>query len=96
MLTGEDENAGTQAVGPADVSMDLAAHRVLVVDDEPEVRNVVALLFGSMGAEVSTAASGREALALICAGADVTLLVSDVRMPDMDGHALLRAVREVR
>ena len=94
VLTGEDENVGTQAVGPADVSMDLGAHRVLVVDDEPEVRNVVALLFDSMGAEVSTAASGREALALICEGADVTLLVSDVRMPDMDGHALLRAVRE--
>lgn len=89
--TGEDAVA---ACASSDASFELVGHHVLVVDDEPEVRNVVGLLLDSIGAVVTTAGSGEEALELLAEKSDITLLVTDVRMPGMDGHALLRAVRD--
>ena len=68
--------------------MPAAGGRVLVVDDEPEI---AALLEGAARAPtastVATASSGRRALAALEAGG-VDAVVSDLRMPDMDGAAL--------
>jgi PAS domain S-box-containing protein len=71
---------------------DLHGVRVLVVDDEPDARELAGRVLEEHGAAVVTAASGPEAIdALDAAAPDV--LVSDLGMPGMDGYALIRAVR---
>jgi DNA-binding NtrC family response regulator len=66
--------------------------RVLVVDDVPEVRRRIAGALDGLGADVIQATDGAEALGLLDDG-PVGVVVSDVRMPRMDGLGLLRALR---
>ena len=66
--------------------------RLLVVDDEPNLLRAVAACLRSEGYEVTTARSGRDALASL-AESIPDLIVSDVRMPGMDGHALVHRIR---
>ncbi len=61
-----------------------AAHRVLVVDDEPNIVEVVAMALRFQGFTVETAASGREALAAV-SSFKPHLMVLDVMLPDMEG-----------
>ncbi|MBP9665503.1 MAG: sigma-54-dependent Fis family transcriptional regulator [Pyrinomonadaceae bacterium] len=66
---------------------------ILIVDDEQSFRQLLTLVFEEDGHSVRTAMNGRQALAAL----DETpadLIVSDVKMPDMDGIELLRSVRE--
>jgi PAS domain S-box-containing protein len=70
----------------------LAGVKVLVVDDEPDARDLLSRVLTDCGAEVLTAASAREALELVQKERP-HLLVSDVGMPDVDGYELLRQVR---
>jgi len=65
--------------------------RVLVVDDEPELAELMREMLESAGHEVATAESGALALALL-AEARFDAIVSDLRMPDMDGAGLWREV----
>jgi DNA-binding response OmpR family regulator len=66
--------------------------RVLVVDDQGDIRDMARLVLTNAGYEVQTASSGREALALARAGSfDLVLL--DINMPDLDGWATLRLLR---
>ncbi|WP_395703515.1 ATP-binding protein [Aquabacterium sp.] len=69
-----------------------ALARVLVVDDEADIANLVREMLESAGYEVATAESGAVALELLDA-ARFDAIVSDLRMPDMDGAALWREVR---
>lgn len=66
--------------------------RLLVVDDEPNLLRAVAACLKAEGYDVNTARSGREAL-LQLAGAVPDLVVSDIRMPGMDGYQLARQLR---
>ena len=66
--------------------------RLLIVDDEPNLLRAVAACFKTEGYEVNTARSGREAL-LQLAEAVPDLLISDIRMPGMDGYQLARQLR---
>ncbi len=66
--------------------------RLLVVDDEPNLLRAVAACLKAEAYEVSTARSGREAL-LQLAEAVPDLVVSDIRMPGMDGYQLARQLR---
>jgi CheY-like chemotaxis protein/two-component sensor histidine kinase len=66
--------------------------RVLVVDDQEEVRLMIAQSLGEWGADVAVAASGREALALI-EGAAFDALVCDIAMPEMDGYEFIARLR---
>lgn len=70
----------------------LCGRRVLVVDDEADTRELVTTILVASGAEVTTAASGREALERLRAEMPDALLV-DISMPEMDGYALIQAVR---
>lgn len=68
------------------------AKRVLVVDDEESVRITTAAILEQEGYEVSTAESGREALAM-AARAHYDLVLTDLRMDDMDGMTLLHELQ---
>jgi two-component system cell cycle sensor histidine kinase/response regulator CckA len=62
----------------------------LLVEDDDSVRRVVSRMLRSNGYKVIEAGGGREALALIERGDTIDLMVSDLMMPDMNGHALGR------
>ncbi len=67
--------------------------RILVVDDDPDIRQVLSDRMSSFGYAVETANDGREALeALKKSGFDGMLL--DMRMPEIDGNEVLRRTRE--
>ncbi len=66
--------------------------RLLVVDDEPNLLRAVAAILRGEDFEVSTARSGREALVAVAKNLP-DLIVSDVRMPGMDGFELARRLR---
>ena len=66
---------------------------LLIVDDEPGMRQLLSHVFGRAGHTVRAAENGAKALELLRAE-PADLIVSDVRMPDMNGIELLRKVRE--
>jgi len=68
--------------------------RVLLVDDEAVLREVLAEQFESAGFSVVAAASGDEAISLLAAGTAVDALVTDLCMPGVDGLAVIRAAQE--
>jgi PAS domain S-box-containing protein len=70
----------------------LSGLRVLVVDDEPDARNLMTRVLEDCGAEVKAAGSAAEALDLL-GGFKPDILVSDVGMPEQDGYDLMRQVR---
>jgi PAS domain S-box-containing protein len=67
--------------------------RILVVDDQPEVLEMVAEIFRSLGFDVLTAADGRSALDLLGRVDDIGWLLSDVVMPGLSGIELARRAR---
>ena len=69
--------------------------RILIVDDDDDVREVAAALVEEIGYEVVTASGGEEALAALREN-DFELLVTDVAMPGMNGVELARQVRELK
>jgi GAF domain-containing protein/DNA-binding response OmpR family regulator len=71
----------------------LRTARVLIVDDEPAVRGVLATMLAEAGLTVTEAASGREALGR-CAEEPFDLLVSDLSMPGMSGWEVAAVCRE--
>jgi signal transduction histidine kinase/ActR/RegA family two-component response regulator len=79
---------------PATPVSHLSGLRILVVDDEPDIRDIVALILEQAGATVSMAASAPEALNLMeqCLP---DVLICDIGMPDMDGYMLMRQIRTV-
>ncbi len=70
----------------------MAAQRVLVVDDEPMVRDVLVRYLSLEGFEVAEAADGRVALERI-AEHDPDLVVLDLMLPEVDGYEVLRQLR---
>ena len=66
--------------------------RALVVDDEADARDLIARILADQGAEVTTASTGEEALAILKTSAP-DVLVCDIGMPAMDGYQLMRSIR---
>ena len=71
------------------------ARVVLLVDDDPLVRAVAALMLEDLGCEVVTAA-GRHAIDTLVADDRIEILITDVNMPDMDGFAVAQAATRMR
>lgn len=69
-----------------------APRRILVVDDEPILVRLLARMLGTAGHDVTGARDGREALEL-ATQRTFDLIISDVRMPVMDGPSFLAALR---
>ncbi len=68
--------------------------RVLVVDDEPDARALIAAVLTGCGAEAIAVGSAVEALAEM-EREGFNVLVSDIGMPEMDGYALIEKVRQL-
>jgi two-component system response regulator AtoC len=66
---------------------------ILVVDDEPNVRRVLATLLEQAGFAVTRAASGEQALQLV-RSLDPDLVITDLKMPGIDGMELLRRLQQ--
>src|ERR1700674_2649214 len=67
--------------------------KLLVVDDEKNIRNSLATFFESCGHQVQIAESAARALALLSEHGEVDLIVSAYRMAEMNGLELLREVK---
>jgi len=70
-----------------------AGKRVLVVDDSPFFRNLLAPLLAVAGYEVTTVESADRALSLCEAGEDFDVIISDIEMPGMNGFQFVETVR---
>jgi excisionase family DNA binding protein len=68
---------------------------ILVVDDEPAIRKLMATALATTSREVLTAGSGEGALAIV-KGSNVDLVVLDLAMPGMNGVDTFRAIRSLR
>jgi CheY-like chemotaxis protein len=73
----------------------LRDRKVLVVDDD--VRNIFALnsLLERHGMNVITATNGQDAITLLENNPDLSLILMDVMMPDMDGYETMRRIRDI-
>lgn len=79
-----------------DIAAKWVSARILLVDDDRTVREVLAEQMKVEGYDVLVAGSGTEALALLDADEAVDLLVSDLTMPGMDGIAIIREAQRRR
>ncbi|HEY9763290.1 MAG TPA: ATP-binding protein [Trichocoleus sp.] len=75
-------------------AVSLAGLHILVVDDEMDIRDVVAFVLEQAGARVRMAASATEALSLLKQDLP-DVLVCDIGMPEQDGYSLIRQVRNL-
>jgi two-component system KDP operon response regulator KdpE len=78
-------------LSPAETPNPLA--RILIVDDEPQIRRFLRISLNAYGYEVLEAAGGEEAVTRAAIDA-VDLLILDLGLPDIDGHAVIERIRE--
>ncbi len=67
--------------------------RILIVDDDADIRAILALVLDADGHEVETAADGAAALARLRRGPRPSLILLDMMMPQLDGEDVLRELR---
>ncbi|MBR0973234.1 MULTISPECIES: response regulator [Bradyrhizobium] len=63
-------------------------HTVLVVDDDPGVLDVLVGMLEDLGCNVVSAQSGPDALDQLKQNQNISILITDINMPGMDGHEL--------
>jgi two-component system response regulator PilR (NtrC family) len=82
------------ALEPAAPATDRRPSRILVVDDERSMRELLAIVLRREGYEVLLAENGRAAIDLL-EREPVDLLISDIKMPDLSGVDVLRAAKKI-
>jgi PAS domain S-box-containing protein len=87
---------GTFAAGPRVASERDSAFRILLVEDQPMLREMIHEGLEAVGCSVISASTGREALALASDAGEIDLLLTDVVMPGMSGRELAERIRENR
>ena len=88
----DDAHPVAQSAMGRDLSFQLTGVRVLVVDDDPDARDLIASVLAGVDALPATAGSAGEALALL-AEQPFDVILSDVGMPERDGYQLMRTIR---
>lgn len=71
-------------------------HTVLVVDDDSSVLEMLVNMLEDLGCDVVSARSGEEALAQLEQNERISILITDINMPGMDGHELAELATRVR
>lgn len=69
--------------------------KVILIDDEAGILLALKLMLGAMGAEVETFNGGKAGIERALNGAPYDYILCDLRMPEIDGFAVLKAIREV-
>ncbi len=92
-VSGEPEPSETEPAPLA--ATDECNARLLVVDDEPEIADLLGEMLSGAGYEVMTAESGAVALAML-EEARFDAIISDLHMPELDGAGLWREVKRTR
>ena len=69
--------------------------RILVVDDEPDIRQVLHILLEAQGYSVQEAANGRLAVEFIRENPDLDLILMDIMMPELGGVEASREIRAI-
>ena len=96
MLEGKSEGEPVPAVTRS-VTSDRGGGQILFVDDESSILTLGREILESLGYKVTTAVNGRQAWKLFQATPyKFDILITDYKMPKMNGHELIRRVREVR
>lgn len=90
-----DGSAHFTGVTPDEEALENARHRILIVDDEPGIVEVLKEALGFSGYTIDTAYNGAVALQKITQET-YDLVLSDLRMPDMDGEKLYHTVRRLK
>jgi nitrogen-specific signal transduction histidine kinase/ActR/RegA family two-component response regulator len=76
--------------------MEGAGELIVVVDDDARVREMTAAILSRHGYRVLTASDGTEAVAIFAArGSEISMIITDVRMPNLDGAALANVVLQL-
>jgi two-component system cell cycle sensor histidine kinase/response regulator CckA len=88
--------AAVEAAAPADAVAPTGSETVLLVEDDPQVRAVTVRCLRAGGYRVLEACDGREALDIAAREGSLHLLLTDVMMPGLDGHAVAGALRRDR
>ena len=70
--------------------------KLLIVDDEAGIRQIIKKYAQFEGYEVAEAANGMEAIDYCRENADVDLIVMDIMMPELDGFSACREIRKMR
>ena len=73
----------------------LKGKRLLVADDEPNIRQTIADLLMRFGCSVDTAADGEEACALIASQTPYDLILSDIKMPHKNGYEIFAVSQKI-
>jgi len=84
--------AAARSAEPVEAMPVLDGIRVLLVDDEPDAREMMASALETCGATVTSASSARDALETLSHG-EIDLVLSDIAMPGQDGYELIREIR---
>jgi two-component system cell cycle response regulator CpdR len=71
-------------------------HTVLVVDDDAAVLDVLSCMLEDLGCEVVCAHSGAEALDMLEHNEKISILITDINMPVMDGHELTERAKRLQ
>jgi hypothetical protein len=74
----------------------MSSTTIMVVDDDPEVREIVAEFLADSGHQILQAGGGEEALQVLADTPEVNLMITDVRMPDISGLDLAEQVTRER
>lgn len=88
-MSREDKNSiPTNSYSPT-----LAGVRVLIVDDEPDIRDLITFILEDYDVAVTAVSSAQEALETLSLSLP-DILISDIGMPEVDGYMLMRQLRQ--
>ncbi len=90
----EPEALATESAGPVAPATP-TGQRLLIVDDEPDIAQLLEMILSSAGYEIQTANNGTEGFRIL-SNEDFDAVLSDMLMPGLDGQALYQRVREIK
>ncbi|MBQ1390444.1 MAG: response regulator transcription factor, partial [Firmicutes bacterium] len=72
----------------------MAQNKILIVDDDPDIREVVSILLGSEGYKVVQAENGQAAVEMVYQDRSIDLVIMDIMMPGMSGVEACERIRQ--
>jgi CheY-like chemotaxis protein len=86
----------SQEIAPSPKSRPLSEKRILIVEDDPDSREVLQLFLEQSGAQVLSAESATIAMEILTSASILPdLIISDLAMPEEDGYSLLSRIRQM-